>query len=149
MGDALHDDDGSVKFEFVNMDSLEGYLYYIDKVIDTQAGRSLRTSLVRLDPVIRRHAAGLSDADDDQAISSIVWAVIQENNRIRGNLDAPRPPLWARVPSDVSITYDMLRRAIKLKVKDIVKGESGLAFTDAYYAQKEAKVGHDHVAEPP
>jgi hypothetical protein len=43
----------------------------------------------------------------------------------------------------------MLHRAITLKVKDIVKGESGLAFTDAYYAQKEAIVGHDHVAEPP
>jgi hypothetical protein len=145
--EALQDDDGSVKIEFVNPDSLDGYLYAIGKLVGTQAARSLRVLLWRLDPSIRRNTAQWSSSivsDDDPVIFSIAWAVIKEKYGLE-----ERPRFWDRVPGDASIIYDMLHRAIKLKVKDIVKGESGLAFTDAYYAQKEAIVGHDHVAEPP
>lgn len=145
--EALQDDDGSVKSWFVNPDSLDGYLYAVGKLIGTQAGKSLLVLLVRLGPLIRRHTAEWSDSivsDDDPIISPIAWAVIKEKYGLE-----EKPQFWDSVPGDASINYDMLHKAITLKVKDIVKGESEPAFTDAYYAQKEAIVGHDHVAEPP
>jgi len=146
--EALQDDDGSVKSEFVNPYSLDGYLYDVGKSMGTQAGKSLLVLVERLGSLIRWHTAermyAIRSYDDLVIFSLIAWAVIKEKYGLE-----EEPLFWESVPGDASINYDMLHWAITLKVKDIVKGESEPAFTDAYYAQKEAIVGHDHVAEPP